>query len=82
MTGLGVSSALCVGLIVGLLSSAVVPSYNLVFGLAVALGVTAVVLFGRASFAPDEDTEPEVRPPDFRTRYGTNTAVMSDEDDF
>jgi hypothetical protein len=81
-TDLGVSSAICTGVIVGLLSSAVVPSFSILLGIAVALGVTAIVLFGRAAFAPDEDTEPEVRPPDFRTRYGNGTAVMSDKDDY
>jgi hypothetical protein len=81
MTHIGLASALCAGAIVGLLASAFAPAYNLLLGFAVAAATAAMVLFGRAAFAPDEDTEPEVRPPDFQTRYRSNAVIATEEDD-
>jgi hypothetical protein len=82
MTGIGMTSALIAGSIAGLLAAAVVPAYNILFGLGVAVGGASLMLMARAVILPEEDTEPEIRPPDFRQRDGSRAAGRSGESDY
>jgi hypothetical protein len=85
VTTLGLSStvfgALCAGSIAGLLAGQFGWEFGLLLGVGVSAGLAAILILGRAAFAPDEDTEPEIRPPTYRTHSIPLTSLSPDGDD-
>lgn len=81
MNGLGFTSALASGLVVGLVTTAVAPEDGILLGLGVGAGFSVVVLLARALVTPDEDTEPEIRPPDFYVTRHSRGGFATEEDD-
>jgi MFS family permease len=67
MSGLFLSAALSAAAIVGLLVAGVAPSFRIIFGLAAAAAVVAVISLARSLAPREEDSEPEIRPPQHRT---------------
>ena len=67
MRTLYVVTAISVGSIVGLITYGVAPAGKTLYGVLALLLTTGIVLLGGSIGPPEEDSEPEIRAPEYRS---------------